>query len=1333
MLSAGGRPALRPRPPSQRRSSQSPQPPDVSTSDSVADDKTVSLPRPPLSDIHNTISSTVDADNAHTIKAGGLLGAPIRSNAQASSSHDSEMLSPSSSASELDHARLERLERHELEELLIEASRKMREREQKLVVAANIGKALLEKNLSLRSGIMTSMASSSSLFGLSDIEAMINDYSEYDPAAYMGTFDDIADGRVCSPPRPIYSPPTTDIDVQSLSDVSPARSCSDTTPIAQPMHLPDGDPDYFNRPASDRLARPAETNTFAAEASSAGAERAMWVPSDAGLIVSQPCSPSISVSSFASHALLSPHGSTSRVSSKRDHTGSRHRSRPSLLQLQALEAQRQLASLGEQNDVLHQQISELQHEAESARFEGSKKLSRLNKEIRGLKAELEAATRRNNELENNHFASRPLPASRSPLRDPLVHGRSNAPSPLLVRAGGRQEAASASFAPSSNSAEKDKPNSDHHGLVPSTSNLEDMVRSAQTTAGESALLVQLLAKIKELEETNSAMAKAEEDFGSRMGRAMQEDERLRDAFNTVGQDLGVDTISNASWTSLDKVLNASNSIPSRSPSRRPPLQGAFITPSHSLRSLDSLASAEISSMASPISPSQKRRAPGNRHVIESRKTVRTALRRAKKELAADIWGLNSDPAPAYSEMSQSSTEQSLGTYSINLSASSSASSSPRAKGMSRRASSNSIELGAAGRPRIRITPSIEDLGRRRNMHEEVIAGPPQESSQAEDWQDVPTPTLSTFPQNASLSPSDAMQAYNARLQVQPRHKSAHYDSSPREPGESTEPPRFGTEARLVLSPFQQKSFKPTARLRRSRSRSSSFSSHLGSGQQAVSLPQSHDSFMSPSPARHRPNLGRSPASASSQHGRTLGSELGSIFGGDDRKHDFDDDLPQHRRSASGTQAVTAILDMQALVLHSSDKMTAIELRSRFKAEVESDRPTANVGRLVPHSEEEHRDDLEYVLTQTLHGQIEEELPDDTPPCPRDAALLARVEAEEQGAWLAEHPIIEWGGLLDEDEPRSAQFDLINAVVEHQAVAWADDDDYGRTISQREATKLGLLAPSPSNLAGRGVRLLSGKSKHASSAFGFGRSSNSTKQKQAESSKDKQAFRLEIETSEQVEHRLRIESLLRRRRQELLREREFIDEWEDDVDEQKQEAELVATYAPTPQRLQEKRMQALVGGRSNEWNASRQRVSPPNRDPRRSTQQWVRDLACVSPTRKSRVADQDHDQDQDLMSLDCVRPEDGEFELLDCPTWKKQGGRGTDYFPTSFRARYRPAMVKQRVAHVSQVTYGWVEEWVQFAFVVFLAFVVMVEQGPNRSMRREGPTAAARQALLNKAE
>lgn len=157
----------------------------------------------------------------------------------------------------------------------------------------------------------------------------------------------------------------------------------------------------------------------------------------------------------------------------------------------------------------------------------------------------------------------------------------------------------------------------------------------------------------------------------------------------------------------------------------------------------------------------------------------------------------------------------------------------------------------------------------------------------------------------------------------------------------------------------------------------------------------------------------------------------------------------------------------------------------------------------------------------------------------------------------------------------------------------------------------------------------------------------------------------------------------------------------------------------------------MGGRGVVPPASPGDASASERDPRRSTQQWVQELICASPTTKGRFADDD--AIQELVGLDDIWAEENDFELLDCPSWKKQGGRGTDYFPTSFRARYRPAMVRQRVVHVSRVTYGWVEEWVQFAFVVFLAFVVMVEQGPTGTKRRGQSATPVIRSLLNGAE
>lgn len=1361
MLSTTGRPALRPRPPGQRRSSREhphTPTPDTDTSANTKDENMQTKgSRTALSDIKNiartddSTATSVDRHleqlHQHTKEDADATSVFLNGKAHHISPFEPESPTPSTSEDDLDHAYLGGLDRYELEELLIEASRKMREREKKLVVAANIGKALLEKNLNLRSGIMTSMASSSSLVGLSDIEAMVDDFSEPQDTAWLHEQGDVDHHVTRSSFHPINSPPTTDIDIHSQGHLSPGRSDTDTTPLAHPISLPNAEPDYFSRPVDAAPHTSARTKTSMGDALKQRPDGSVWVPSDAGLIASQPCSPSASISSFASHALLSPADTMSRVTSKRNPTGSRHRSRPSLLQMQALEAQRQLASLAEQNDVLHQQISELQHEAESARNEGSKKLSRLNKEIRGLKAELEAATRRNVELETNQHSVRPPSASRSPLRASVTHHHQAPTSPLVLSARGHPAPLATTEPPAPSAATTDEPRPDHHGLLPSTSNLEEMVRSAQSTVGESALLAQLLVKVKELQETNSAMAKAEEDFGSRMGRALKEDERLRDAFNTVGQDLAVEAttsaLSSATWASPDKVQGASNLVPSlTSPLESVQLQPGFITPSHSLRSLDSIASDDAPSLVSSVSPSQRRRAPGNRHVIEHRKTVRSAIRKAKKELAADIWGLHSDEVPASDGcMSRSSTEQSLGTYSIDLSGSSSVSSSPRQRGLNRKGSSSSIALGPAGRPRIRITPSIEDLGCRRKMHEQVIAGPPQELSTTGDWQDVTSPTTPTFPPHASLSPSHAVKAYSNRATSIATRDLGDQNSPARGMPSSQHAASPRNDSIPSLSPSQQKSFQPSARIRRSRSRSSSFGSEVRFSYQASSMQRGPDPFVSPSTASAwtRPVLHRSPASASSNHGRTLGSELGSIFGGDDRKHDFDDNLPQSRRPVSASSSDTDKTTLQPLVLRSTSSASALELRSKMMTEIKSDRPTANFGRLVPESKEEHEDDLECVLAQSVHDSIEDVFLDDSPLRPRDAALLARVEAEEQGAWLADQPVIEQGGLQGGDEPRGAQFDLINAVVEQEAVAWADDDDYGRTISQREAVKLGLLVPSTSSFASRTNRLLKGKSNQGASIFGMSRRSNDRDQKQRGPNKDVTPFRLEIESSEQVEHRLRIESLLRRRRQNLLRERGFDEEWEEDQADQEHDDQIIATYAPTPQRLQEKRRQTLMSGRSSSWLASPNGASPSHRDPRRSTQRWVQDVACISPTRKGRAAYQEQDDDfnkdsdRGMTDLDRVRPEDGEFELLDCPTWKKQGGRGTDYFPTSFRARYHPAMVKQRIVHVSQATYGWVEEWVQFAFVVFLAFVVMVEQGPNRNVRRGRPTPPTLASLLPKAE
>ncbi len=460
--------------------------------------------------------------------------------------------------------------------------------------------------------------------------------------------------------------------------------------------------------------------------------------------------------------------------------------------------------------------------------------------------------------------------------------------------------------PDSMPAAKDEPVSEQHGLAPSTSTLEDLVRSTQSTNGESALVVQLLAKIKELEETNAVMAKAELDFGNRVGRAMEEDERLRDAFNTVGQDLGKD----ATFGALGQASGNVDSHPHHSPSKVAALQPGFMTPSGSQRSLASLASSDTSSPVASLSPGQKRRAPGNRHIIEHRKTVRAAIRRTKKELAAEIWNPNGEqPLASGTTLSRSSTEQSLGTYSIDLSGESSAASSPRSRGLHRKSSASSFGLGPAGRPRIRITPSIEDLGRRRKTQERIITGPAHDSSPAEDWQDVITPTLASFPRQDTLRPADAVQSHANRSPMR-RWRSAAGKGALRE--------RAG---KLPRHHLPRQICWPTSHLpgnglliRRLACEG------LGRGPRPSfpmdDPPTAHPCdctvpILTSEAAREQRRVRLLPLRSGEG---TLGSELGSIFGGDDRKNDFDDDLPQNRRTAVSATQIAGAVAPQSLIL-----------------------------------------------------------------------------------------------------------------------------------------------------------------------------------------------------------------------------------------------------------------------------------------------------------------------------------------------------------------------------------------------------------------------------------
>ena len=84
----------------------------------------------------------------------------------------------------------------------------------------------------------------------------------------------------------------------------------------------------------------------------------------------------------------------------------------------------------------------------------------------------------------------------------------------------------------------------------------------------------------------------------------------------------------------------------------------------------------------------------------------------------------------------------------------------------------------------------------------------------------------------------------------------------------------------------------------------------------------------------------------------------------------------------------------------------------------------------------------------------------------------------------------------------------------------------------------------------------------------------------------------------------------------------------------------------------------------------------------------------------------------------AREED--FELLDLdPSKKRPGKRGTDFYPVSVRARYKPAVVKQRFKQASVEAVTWASAWATFSIVMVFAFLVAFTRGPKRILN--GPT------------
>lgn len=210
------------------------------------------------------------------------------------------------------------------------------------------------------------------------------------------------------------------------------------------------------------------------------------------------------------------------------------------------------------------------------------------------------------------------------------------------------------------------------------------------------MIAQLLAKVSELEEANSLLTQTQSVFNGKIGNLIQEGAKISDAY---------DAVMNAN--ELDQNLE----------------DGGDIT----ARTADGISSAN----ASPA----RRRAPGNRYLIETRRTIRSALKRERRESAAAL-----AVALGASSLPRSETMESFTSNSTSLSFGSASSSGSVRKSARRRASASSL-----GKPRIRITPSAEDLASRNGA-----------ASKETDL------TSTGRNKNDSLKPSDALSFRAAR-------------------------------------------------------------------------------------------------------------------------------------------------------------------------------------------------------------------------------------------------------------------------------------------------------------------------------------------------------------------------------------------------------------------------------------------------------------------------------------------------------------------------------------------------------------------------------------------
>ncbi|KAK0529234.1 hypothetical protein OC842_004300 [Tilletia horrida] len=1004
-----------------------------------------------------------------------------------SSASRAAALAAMASSSDLDADHIGGLSRQELEDLLVAANRKIMERERDIAIAAQIGRTLVEKHDSIKAkhdGILRALAVSNH----SALPALVGEHDHQHHHHHHEVEVEVG------PPR--YTPPSNDT------------------------------ADYFGN--------------------AAGAGGATPTMASAAAFASTP------TSAFADTSF--ERRSTDSASSHLSH-------RRSMGSAAAAYMQHQLEELEMRNDDLYIEVEALRSKAEDDKKRDSERLRGIQREMEALKAELSMAYSRNAELEEvarlederrarqgtEAWKKRVQGGSITPAQRRTQEWWADAtasPIKLVVQRPASatsssndvstdEHDASADLSWDSRSGdqglrqqrldeEEEEEEEEGEGSFGDAARLpsrDDLADAAAQDTRERALVAQLLSKIRELEEANSAISARAKEFGDRAGRAFEQGERIKD---------GYEAVESASRMDLAGELEAGTeegSAGDHSIAGAAAMAAAAAAPgggdsSFSMRS----ASGQSAAGDSPVSSALllRRRAPGNRYAIEGRRTVRSAIRREKAALAellaaqqqaataaaaaasgADVTlggggggGDGTSPAQqphpvpnqtqtmpnSLSLSSISSFTSSLGSlrasssessFRLNLSRGSQGPNTSQGSGHGHGARTLKKRMSSAlmlGRPKIRITPSCEDMAAARE----------EEAAQKQGgWED--DEEAGGTIRGGMSSPSGEVRDEVYPLEEQ-AYKPAHVrpvlpsarslrriasESFVKGNSGSKDGNGDGNGSDSDGSPFTSRR-RSSATRRRGRlayHHRQYQSSQSGRGDMDDMTPSSSMNSMA------YPSSGGLMGTA--RHALTLGSELGSEFG-----DAFDEDRGDGGASlaADSPERAQGRARSQQLAIQSRSALTAsapnTPLKYRRPRRTQSSM-TLGVGAGTDDEEEDALSDIAE-LRFSVAGSSPDRSMDvaaaigPTPSASRtaelDLTLLSPLDTKlhlncspaSDGVWRGDEPVVPRGALRDGEMTQYAGYDLLERAADHHPVAWADDEDFGRPITEGEARRLKLL-------------------------------------------------------------------------------------------------------------------------------------------------------------------------------------------------------------------------------------------------------------------------------------